>query len=114
MPKYKIKIEPEKDGYVFQLWYRGKQPMGYSKYYDSWNNCLKGFKEFKDFLIRNNINNECEYLKLKQIDKRKYQYKFIDENSNVIYESRIIEIKQSCRNSMISTCKNIINANVDI
>ena len=114
MSKYKIKIEPEKDGYVFQLWYRGKQPMGYSKYYDSQNNCLKGFIEFKDFLIRNNINSECEYLKLEQIDKRKYQYKFIDENSNVIYKSRIIEIKQSCRNSMIRTCQNIINANVDI
>ena len=114
MPKYKIKIALEKDGYVFQLWYCGKQPMGYSKYYDSLDNCKKGFEKFKDFLIRNNITKECKYLKLEQIDKRQYQYTFIDENSNVIYKSRIIEIKKSCKDSMISTCKNIINGNVDI
>ena len=110
MARYDIKIDRNEKGYSFQLWYCGKQPMGYSKEYNSKSECLKGLDKFKDFIINNDIIEECKYLELKKIDRRKYRYQFIDEKGNILYKSRIIESRQSCKNSMMSTCKNIIHA----
>lgn len=110
--KHYIKIEEINNKYRFELWYCGKQYMGYSKEYDSYEQCLKGLENFKKFLIINNIENECNFLKLIKINIRNYIYQFIDENNNVLYTSRNIETKGSCRDSMLSTCKNIRKADI--
>ncbi len=109
---YNIVIHKEKGNYCFQLWYCGKQAMGNSKFYESRSLCIKGFEDFKNWIIKNDIHDECNFLKLNKISDRKFIYQFVDENNEILYTSRIIETKTNCRNSMISTCKNIIKAKV--
>lgn len=110
--KHNIQINKINNKYHFELWYCGKQEMGRSKSYNSYNLCLKGFESFKKWLIQNNVNNEGEFLKILKISDKGFIYQFID-NNDILYSSRIIEKKYNCKKSMISTCKNIISAKLN-
>ena len=110
--KHYIVIKNQNNKYYFQLWYCGKQEMGTYEGYPSYDMCKKKLDEFKEFIEKNKINNECKYLKLIKKANRCFIYQFVNENNNVLYTSREIEIKQSCKDSMLSTCKNIIDAEI--
>lgn len=110
--KHYIVLKKQNNQYHFQLWYCGKQEMGTSKGYSSYELCKKKLEEFKKFIEENKIKDECKYLKLIKKADRCFIYQFVDENNDVLYTSREIEIKQSCKNSMVSTCKNIIDAEI--
>jgi len=87
--------------------------MGYSKKDDNIDECRKRFDEFKQFIIHNEIINECNYLKVYKCDDNKcFVYQFIDDNNEILYTSRKIENKTNCLKSMKSTCKNICNVEI--
>ena len=112
--RYYIIIERNKNNkYRFQLFYCGKKEMGYSKEYDSSENCIKGLDKFRQFIIDNEITDECDYLKVFECADNKYFiYQFVDDNNNVLYTSRKIENKTNCLKSMKSTCENICNVEI--
>lgn len=109
---YYIRIA-EKDGlYCFQLWYRGKQEMGNSIGYKSAEECKKGLLQFKKILSTTNITENEKFVKIHQLNVRQYIYQFYDEKGNVLYTSRNIEEKKNCQNSMKSTCRNLVDADI--
>lgn len=112
--RYYVVINKNKNNkYRFELYYCGKQEMGYSKEYDSSEKCRNALDEFKEYIIHNNIKDECNYLKVfKSDDNKSYTYQFIDDNNEILYTSRKIETKTNCIKSMKSTCKNICHADV--
>lgn len=109
---YYIRIT-EKDGlYYFQLWYRGKQEMGNSMGYKSVEECKKGLLQFKKILSTTNITENEKFVKIHQLNVRQYIYQFYDEKGDILYTSRSIEKKKNCQNSMESTCRNLVDADI--
>ncbi len=109
---YYIKIEEKDKMYCFQLWYRGKQEMGNSIKYKTYDECKKGLIAFKEFLSSNNVVKNDKLVKIKKLEARKYIYQFYNEKGDILYTSRIIEEKKNCENSIVSTCKNLIGAEI--
>ncbi len=109
---YFIKIVQKDNMFHFQLWYIAKQEMGNSKGYATYSECIKGIQQFKDFIQKNEINDEGKYVKIEKLGERKFVYIFHNEDDEILYTSRIIETKYNCKKSIKSTCKNIINANI--
>lgn len=109
---YCIKILKKKNKYYFQLWYRGKQAMGESIEYKTKNDCLKAISFFKSYLIENEFSINNALMKIEKTLDKKYVYIFYNKNEEKIYSSRKIEKRQSCENSLISTCKNFNNAKI--
>ena len=53
--RYNIQIKEIDGKYFFELWYCGKQEMGRSKSYNSYNSCVKGLNNFKKWIFKNYI-----------------------------------------------------------
>ena len=108
--KHNIKINVIDGKYFFELWYCGKQEMGRSKSYSSRSSCIDGINNFKKWIKQNDVNDEGNFLKITKINDKGFIYQFIDDDNNILYSSRIIENRNNCKKSMISTCKNITKA----
>lgn len=109
---YFIRIEESQGNYVFQLWYTNKQPMGYSKPYCSYKECLEGIWSFKKHLKENNPTEGNGLVRILKRGSRQYVYEFYDLEGHAVYTSRNIETARNCKSSMLSTCKNFPDTNI--
>ena len=110
--KHNIRIAEMDGSYVFQLWYKGKQPMGFSCQYNSYEECVQGIRAFKEYLNLYKPTVENGGARVIKNDNGKYKYQFYNTNDELIYFSRDIEAKRGCINSMYSTTKNFIHAEI--
>lgn len=111
-----IKIEEKKGNYYFELWYAGKQAMGYSKPYKTYADCIRGINDFKEYLNNKKPSFENGLITISSNIKpnrlKVYSYKFYDDTNNLLYESRKIEKKINCEKSATSTCNTFVNADI--
>ena len=107
-----IKISKNDGLYVFQLWYCGKQEMGCSNHFETYEKCIKGIKVFKDYLIASKPTEENGLIKVLKLENKKYVYVFYNEKGEKLYSSREIEKKYNCSKSANSTCKNFVDAKI--
>ncbi len=89
-----------------------KQPMGYSVDYKSRAECEQAVGFFKNFVKEKLITSvDSPYVRIDSVNG-KFVYKFFDEAGNLIFASRCIEKKASCKDSINSILNRYIHEDI--
>lgn len=106
----KNRILEDETGYRFYIYptNNNNQELGKSIYYNTYQECCDGLKNFKKFIETNSITDfNSHFIKIEKADN-KYNYELLDENGLTIFtNSRLYWQKAGCKNGIKSVCTNI-------